>query len=59
VEVKHGFEADLSDEAIFVLRNKKCETIGVLALHVDDILGGDTSEFHAVMDDVACDLRVG
>jgi hypothetical protein len=59
VAVKHGFEADLSDEAILLLRNKEGETIGVLALHVDDTLGGGTSEFHAVMDDVAYDLRVG
>jgi Reverse transcriptase (RNA-dependent DNA polymerase) len=56
---KHGFKADLSDEAIFCLRSKAGAVIGVLAIHVDDTLGGGTSEFHAVMDAVAKDLKVG
>jgi hypothetical protein len=50
---KHWFEANLSDEAIFRLRDQNEHVIGILAVHVDDTLGGGTSEFHKLMDAVA------
>jgi Reverse transcriptase (RNA-dependent DNA polymerase) len=56
---KHGFTADLSDEAIFRLRDKHGDLIGILAVHVDDTLGGGTALFYAVMDEVAKDLKMG
>jgi hypothetical protein len=55
----HGFEADLSDEAIFRLRDPQRRVVGVLALHVDDTIGGGTKNFHDIMDAVAVDLKVG
>jgi hypothetical protein len=56
---EHGFDADLSDEAIFRLRNNKGILVGILAIHVDDTIGGGTSEFHDVMDTVSEDLKIG
>jgi hypothetical protein len=56
---KHGFSADLSDEAIFRLQNAAGDVIGVLAIHVDDTIGGGTPEFYQMMDRVAEDLKVG
>jgi hypothetical protein len=50
---KHGFSADLSDEAIFRLRHATGKVIGVLAIHVDDTIGGGTPDFHQMMDKVA------
>jgi hypothetical protein len=55
---KHGFSADLSDEAIFRLRHATGKVIGVLAIHVDDTIGGGTPDFHQMMDKVAEDLKV-
>jgi hypothetical protein len=56
---KHGFRADLSDEAIFRLSDAKGDCIGVLAIHVDDTIGGGTAAFHRIMEAVADDLKVG
>jgi Reverse transcriptase (RNA-dependent DNA polymerase) len=55
----HGFDADLSDEAIFRLLDAQGNLIGVLAIHVDDTIGGGTPAFHSIMDSVAEDLKIG
>jgi hypothetical protein len=36
----HGFSADLSDEAIFRITDNQGNIIGVLAIRVDDTIGG-------------------
>jgi hypothetical protein len=59
VTKRHGFDADLSDEAIFRLIYKTWNLIGVLAIHVDDTIGGGTPAFHAIMDSVAEVLKIG
>jgi Reverse transcriptase (RNA-dependent DNA polymerase) len=56
---RHGFSSDLSDEAIFRLRDKNGNIIGILAVHVDDTIGGGTPVFYAIMEEVARDLKVG
>jgi hypothetical protein len=55
----YGFEADLSDEAIFRLMDSEGGLLGILAIHVDDTLGGGANSFHKMMDAVADDLKVG
>jgi Reverse transcriptase (RNA-dependent DNA polymerase) len=59
VVTKHGFTADLSDEAIFRLRDGSGNLIGILAVHVDDTIGGGTDTFYGLMDEVAKDLKLG
>jgi Reverse transcriptase (RNA-dependent DNA polymerase) len=56
---KRGFNADLSDEAIFTLNDARGNFIGILAVHVDDTIGGCTRAFHQIMDLVAKDLKIG
>jgi hypothetical protein len=41
----HGFTSGLSDEAIFRLRNREGNILGILAVHVDDTVGGGTEVF--------------
>lgn len=53
-----GFDANVSDEGVFRLFDRG-DVIGVLALHVDDTLGGGTPEFHRTMDQVSSELLVG
>jgi hypothetical protein len=53
-----GFNSDVSDEGVFRLLDEST-VIGVLALHVDDTLGGGTRAFHATMDQVSEELLVG
>jgi hypothetical protein len=54
---KHVFSVDLSDDAIIRLQNAAGTVIGVLAIHVVDNIGGDTPDFHQMMDRVAEDDR--
>jgi hypothetical protein len=55
----HGFTSDLSDGAIFRLRNKSGEVIGILAVHVDDTVGGGTDLIYQWMTEVASVLKIG
>jgi hypothetical protein len=56
---KKGFNEDLSDEAIFSLMDARGNLIGIMAVHVDDTIGGVTRAFHQIMDFVAKDLKIG
>jgi hypothetical protein len=42
-----------------LLREEILDTTGVLAIHVDDTIGGGTDPFHAMMDAVSRELKVG
>jgi Reverse transcriptase (RNA-dependent DNA polymerase) len=55
----HGFSSDLSDEAIFRLRDLQGEIIGMLAVHVNDTIGGGTEPFYRIMNEVSRDLKIG
>jgi Reverse transcriptase (RNA-dependent DNA polymerase) len=54
-----GFTSDLSDEAIFRLCSREGSILGILAVHVDDTVGGGTEDLYSIMDEVAGDLKVG
>jgi Reverse transcriptase (RNA-dependent DNA polymerase) len=56
---RHGFSSDLSDEAICRLRDCKGNIIGILAVHIDDTIGGGTDLFYGIMDEVSRDLKIG
>jgi Reverse transcriptase (RNA-dependent DNA polymerase) len=56
---RHGFSSDLSDEAIFRLRDREGNIVGILAVHVDDTVGGGTEFFYLIMEEVARDLKIG
>jgi hypothetical protein len=49
----------LSDEAIFRLRDKNENIIGILEVDVDDTIYGETPKFYAIMEEVAQNLKVG
>jgi hypothetical protein len=46
-------------EAIFRLKDNYGNVIGILAIHVDDTIGGGTEQCHMLVDAVARDLKVG
>jgi hypothetical protein len=52
VLTEKGFIGALSDEGIFRLLDTNKSVIGILALHVDDAVGGGTDELHKVMQKV-------
>jgi hypothetical protein len=56
---KYGFTSDLSDEAIFWLRDYSGNIVGILAVHVDDKVGGSLQIFYIIMAEVTNDLTVG
>jgi hypothetical protein len=56
---RHGSSSDLSDEAIFRLRDRQGNIIRILAVHVDDTIGGGTDLFYGIMDEVSRDLKIG
>lgn len=41
-----GFDSRLSDEGVLHLLDEEGNVVEVLALHVDDTLGGGISDFH-------------
>lgn len=54
-----GFDSKLTDEGVLRLIGKDGSVAGILALHVDDTIGGGTAEFHSAMDLVCQSLEVG
>lgn len=52
-----GLDSELSDEGALRTVDAEGEIIGNLALHVDDIIGGGTVEFHAATERVCCSLK--
>jgi hypothetical protein len=59
VLTEKGFIGALSDEGIFRLLDTNKSVIGILALHVDDAIGGGTDELHKVMQKVGESLEIG
>jgi hypothetical protein len=53
-----GLTIAISDEGLLIMTSGE-QVIGVLALHVDDVIGGGTEEFHGVMAKMGKTLAVG
>jgi hypothetical protein len=47
-----------TDEGLLIMTSGE-QVVGVLALHVDDAIGGGTEEFHGVMENIGKTLAVG
>lgn len=54
-----GFDTHVSDEGILRLLDRSGVLVGVLALHVDDCIGGGTDALSAVMKKVGEKLQIG
>jgi hypothetical protein len=59
VTQQHGSEADLLDIAIFRMKSGDSVILGVLAIYMDDTIGGDTSKFLDMINAVSKDLNIG
>lgn len=55
---EEGLDSEVSDEGVMRLR-KNGEIVGILAIHVDDAIGGGTSELNRVMSKVGERLQIG
>jgi Reverse transcriptase (RNA-dependent DNA polymerase) len=53
-----GLTTDTTDEGLLIVTSGE-KVVGVLALHVDDAIGGGTEEFHGVMAKIGETLAVG
>jgi Reverse transcriptase (RNA-dependent DNA polymerase) len=53
-----GLTTATTDEGLFIMTSG-VQVVGVLALHVDDAIGGGTEEFHGVMANIGGTLAVG
>jgi hypothetical protein len=53
-----GLTTATTDEGLLIMTSGK-QVVGVLALHVDDAIGGGTEEFHGVMAKIGETLAVG
>jgi Reverse transcriptase (RNA-dependent DNA polymerase) len=53
-----GLTTSTTDEGLLIMTSGK-QVIGVLALHVDDAIGGGTEEFHGLMAKIGETLAVG
>jgi Reverse transcriptase (RNA-dependent DNA polymerase) len=53
-----GLTTDIIDEGLLIMTSGE-QVVGVLALHVDDAIGGGTEEFHGVMAKIGKTLAVG
>jgi hypothetical protein len=53
-----GLTAATTDEGLLIMTSGE-QVLGVLALHVDDAIGGGTEEFHGVMAKIGKTLAVG
>lgn len=56
---KCGIDSKLTDEGVLRMVGKAGDVVGILALHVDDTIGGGTQEFHDAMNLVGQSLEVG
>lgn len=54
-----GFDTQVSDEGILRLRDQSGMLVGILALHVDDAIGGGTQLLSDVMEKVGEKLKIG
>ena len=54
-----GFSQSKHDPAIFIYRDKSGCIIGVIALHVDDMLAAGSKDFDAVLDQCEAQFRIG
>lgn len=59
VTEESGLVSKLSDEGMFRKVNAEDQSVGLLVLHVDDRIGGETDIFCAAMDKVCSSLEVG
>jgi hypothetical protein len=59
VSTAAGLDCDVSDEAVFRLFDSTGSIIGILALHVDDTIGGGTPALFDAMRLVGSVLKVG
>lgn len=55
---EEGLDSQVSDEGVMRLK-KDGEIVGILAIHVDDAIGGGTSELNRVMSKVGERLQIG
>jgi hypothetical protein len=53
-----GLTTAITDEGLLIMTSGE-KVVGVLALHVDDAIGGGTEEFHGVMANIGEILAVG
>jgi Reverse transcriptase (RNA-dependent DNA polymerase) len=53
-----GLSTATTDEGLLIMTSGE-QVVGVLALHVDDAIGGGTEEFHGVMANIGETLAVG
>jgi Reverse transcriptase (RNA-dependent DNA polymerase) len=53
-----GLTTAITDEGLLIMTSGE-QVVGVLALHVDDAIGGGTEEFHSVMANIGRTLAVG
>jgi hypothetical protein len=53
-----GLTTVIIDEGLLIMTSGE-QVVGVLALHVDDAIGGGTEEFHGVMAKICKTLAVG
>jgi Reverse transcriptase (RNA-dependent DNA polymerase) len=53
-----GLTTATTDEGVLIMTSGE-QVVGVLALHVDDAIGGGTEEFHGVMAKIGKTLAVG
>jgi hypothetical protein len=54
----YGLTTASTDEGLLIMTSGK-QVVGVLALHVDDAIGGGTEVFHGVMANIGETLAVG
>jgi hypothetical protein len=54
-----GLDCDVSDEAVFLLFDSAGSIIGILALHVDDTIGGGTPSLFDAMRLICSVLKIG
>ena len=54
-----GFAGCLSDDGLFVIPDGQAEVIGILAMHVDDTMGGGTEAMRNTMEAVSATLKIG
>lgn len=54
-----GFTVCLSDDGLFRISDESGEIIGILAMHVDDAMGGGTDELRLAMKKVSATLQIG
>jgi hypothetical protein len=53
-----GLTTATTDEGLLIMTSDE-HVVGVLALHVDDVIGGGTEEFHGMMAKIGETLAVG